>query len=281
MNRKKYNWILWIFLGLFGLSLQAAEESVLLREGLELKQVEGTARIHERTKAWRFVIHKTLKDADVTIPAGTEITILPCSALDKIILYAGKKDSVSVRIDAIVTQYRKNNFLFIFDVTPLMETSADKIQAPPNETAKDQSEPPEQKKINILKAATDPNQTSVIPPEILQRMKPRQRTDFTRMQEITKDIDLTEDTMIVNRTGLFSRKDKTSEFILYGFGRNISGRSFSLLPCQTLEQTEDRLQHAFGRQRYRVSGIVTTFRGKPFLLMQGAVRTYTHGNFTP
>ena len=33
------------------------------------------------------------------------------------------------------------------------------------------------------------------------------------------------------------------------------------------------------RQRFRVSGIVTTFRGNTYMLLQRATRTYSHGNF--
>lgn len=280
MNRIKYNWILFLVLAITGLTLQAAEEPLLLREGLEFRQVEGTARINERTKAWRFVIHKTLKDGDITIPTGTELTILPSSALDKIMAYAGKEDFVSVRIDAFVTRYHRNNFLFIFDATPLKKTAPDQNPAAQGQSAEKSSKPPQEEKTNVIKMA-DPNQTSVIPPEILRRMKPQQKTDFARMQETAEEMNITEDSMIVNRTGQFYKRDSAYVFVLDGFGRNISGRSFTLLPCQTLEQTENQLQRAFGRRRYRVSGIVTTFRGKPFLLLAGAVRTYTHGNFTP
>lgn len=281
MNRTKYSWVLLFFFGIPGFSLQAADNPIPLREGLEFTQVEGTARINERTKAWRFVTHKTLKHGEMEIPTGTELTILPSSALDKIIAYAGQEDFVPVRIDAIVTRYRNNNFLFIFDAVPLKKTVHDGTSAETGKPAEEKPKPSQEEKINILKSAADPNQPSVIPPEILQRMKPKQKTDFTRMQETAEKVDITEDRMLVNRTGQFSRHDSAGIFVLDGFGRNISGRSFTLLPCQTLEQTENQLRRAFGRQRYRVSGIVTVFRGKPFLLMQGAARTYTHGNFTP
>ena len=278
MNRNKYAWIL-LFL-ILGMGLPAHAQKTppktkvqLLPEGLEFSQVEGTARIHERTKAWRFATHTTLTYGKITIPTGTELTILPASSLEKIIAYAQKEDFVSLRIDALITQYRDTNFLYIFDAVPLKKIES----TPPPE----EPEPKPKDKINILRMATDPNETSVIPPDILQRMKPRKKTDFSRMEEAGKEIQLPGDTMIVNRTGRFGRRDTAKTFVLDGFGQNISQRYFTLLPCKTLEQAENRLGRAFSRQRYRVSGIVTTFRGKRFLLLQGATRTYTHGNFTP
>ena len=277
MNRIRNTWIAFLFLGICGSSLQAAENPPLLREGLEFTRVEGTARINERTKAWRFVTHKTLRDSRITIPTGTELTILPGSTLDKIIAYAGKDDFISIRIDAVVTRYHDANFLFVFDAAPLRDIPQE--QSP--EQKQEPQQTPKEEKINIIKMATDPNETSVIPSSILKRMKPKQKTDFSRMQEVTKEIDAPGDSMIVNRTGQFAGLEKTSEFVLDGFGQNISGRSFALLPCRTLEYVESQLCQSFGRERYRVSGIITTFRGKKFLLLQGAVRTYTNGNFTP
>lgn len=275
MKRKQYSWIIALVFGLFSGPLQAAEKPLLLREGLELRQIEGTARIHPRTKAWRFVTHKTLRDRNQAIPTGTELTILPGSALEKIVAYAEQEEFVSLRLDAVVTRYQNSNFLFVFDATPLTETAPDQPPAAPAD------EPSPEQTEELLKTATDPNAPSIIPPDILQRMKPRQKTDFARMEKAVEEINFVQDTMIVNRTGRFIRRDGALVFVLDGFGQNISGRSFALLPCQTLEQTEARIKRAFGRQRYRVSGIVTVFRGKPFLLLQGAVRTYTHGNFTP
>ncbi len=275
MKRKQYSWIIALVFGLFSGPLQAAEKPLLLREGLELRQIEGTARIHPRTKAWRFVTHKTLRDRNQAIPTGTELTILPGSALEKIVAYAEQEEFVSLRLDAVVTRYQNSNFLFVFDATPLTETAPDQPPAAPAD------EPSPEQTEELLKTATDPNAPSIIPPDSLQRMKPRQKTDFARMEKAVEEINFVQDTMIVNRTGRFIRRDGALVFVLDGFGQNISGRSFALLPCQTLEQTEARIKRAFGRQRYRVSGIVTVFRGKPFLLLQGAVRTYTHGNFTP
>jgi hypothetical protein len=274
MNGRQYMPII-VLLGIFLAGpLPASEQPPLLPEGLEFRQVEGTARLHERTRAWRFVTAKTLTEKKLTVPEGTELTILPGSALDKVIAYAAQASTVSLRIDAVITQYRKTNFLFLFDAAPL--TAAAPAPAPVQP-----AEPPKEETANIIRMASDPNESSVIPPEILQRMLPKQRTDFARMEEAARQTEFVGDTMIVSRTGRFLRRQAGSEFVLDGFGRGISGRSFALLPCKTLEQVEKQISQSLGPIRYRVSGVVTTFRGKQFLLLQGAVRTYTHGNFTP
>jgi len=269
------NILIIAFIGIFlPIVLLAADSNLLLPEGLEFRQVEGTARLHERTKAWRFVTAKTLSERKLAVPAETELTILPGKGLDKIIAYAGEGVSVPVRIDAIITQYRKTNFLYLFDAVPL--TAVAQASAPTETPAL-----PKEDAANILRMAADPNQTSVIPPQILQRMLPSQRTDLARMEQSARQTESVSDTVIVSRTGRFIRRPSGSEFILDGFGRNISGRSYALLPCKTLEQVEKQMEQALDSYRYRVSGVVTTFRGKQFLLLQGAVRTYTHGNFTP
>lgn len=244
-----------------------------LPEGLELRQVEGVARLNEKTKAWRFSPLTTLTSRGLTIVSETELTILPSSALEKILSYAGTENQVQVRIDAVVTQYQDGNFLFIFDAAPLKGSSETDKQP-------DSPKPTEAEMKNVLRAAADPNESSVIPPDILKRMKPAQKTDFARMAQ-TAPAAVKEDTMLVSRTGRFVRLGPAGEFVLDGFGRNVSEQSFVLLPCRTLEQVEQQHRQSLERLRFRVSGVLTTFRGRTFLLLQGASRTYTHGNFTP
>lgn len=273
----KYSQTLWLLLlfawpALTGQGVQEPKNR-LLPEGLELRQVEGVARMNETTKAWRFSPHKILSSRNLTIHPNVELTILPSRALDKILSYAGTEKKVEVRIDAVITQYQNANFLFVFDAAPL-QTAA---EAP---SPSDNSQPSQTEWKNILRSAADPNESSVIPPDILRRMKPTQKTDFNRMARTASTV-AGEDTMLVNRTGRFTRPGPAGEFILDGFGRNISGQSFVLLPCKTLEQIEQQHKQTLQRPRYRVSGVLTTFRGRTFLLLQGAVRTYTHGNFTP
>lgn len=272
-NKQNIFFIVWFaFWGADGLAAEKASPR-LLPEGLELRQVEGVARLNEKTKAWRFSPHQTLTARRLTISPETELTILPSSALEKILSYAGSETQVDIRIDAVVTQYEKANFLFIFDAAPLKGPSGQ--EQPP-----EQPQPNESQMKNILRAAADPNESSVIPPDILKRMKPTQKTDFARMSQKTP-ANVREDTMLVSRTGRFIRLGPAGEFALDGFGRNISGQSFVLLPCRTLEQVERQHKQTIERPRYRVSGILTTFHGRTFLLLQGAARTYTHGNFTP
>ena len=151
------NILIIAFIGIFlPIVLLAADSNLLLPEGLEFRQVEGTARLHERTKAWRFVTAKTLSERKLAVPAGTELTILPGKGLDKIIAYAGEGVSVPVRIDAIITQYRKTNFLYLFDAVPLTAVAQ---ASTPTETPV----LPKEDAANILRMAADPNQSSVIP----------------------------------------------------------------------------------------------------------------------
>jgi hypothetical protein len=267
-------WISWLAAWTAAGGVETAQSQPRpLPEGLELRQVEGTARLHEKTKAWRFSPHKILTARRLTISPQTELTILPSSALEKILSYAGTQTQVDIRVDAVVTQYQNSNFLFIFDAAPLKGTSE-------NETQPDKTKLDETQIKNVLRTAVDPNESSVIPPDILRRMKPSQKTDFARMAQKTPS-DIREDTMLVSRTGRFIRLGPAGEFVLDGFGRNLSGQSFILLPCKTLEQVEQQNKQSLERPRYRVSGILTSFHGRTFLLLQGAARTYTHGNFTP
>ena len=55
--------------------------------------------------------------------------------------------------------------------------------------------------------------------------------------------------------------------------------SFQLLPCQAIERLglkrNDRVTHI----RYKMTGILTKYKGRYYLLPQRARRAYSHGNF--
>jgi hypothetical protein len=74
--------------------------------------------------------------------------------------------------------------------------------------------------------------------------------------------------------------DSAKVFTIDGLGRNVDDLHFRLLPCETLEATEKSLvETPIVRQRFRVSGVITMYKGQRYMLLQRATRTYSHDNF--
>jgi hypothetical protein len=62
-------------------------------------------------------------------------------------------------------------------------------------------------------------------------------------------------------------------------GMSVDDTAFILLECETLQRTELDIVTSPGRNRYKVSGTATKFKGEYYMLLQRTVKTYNHGNF--
>ncbi|GAH07812.1 unnamed protein product, partial [marine sediment metagenome] len=68
-------------------------------------------------------------------------------------------------------------------------------------------------------------------------------------------------------------------FIPDAFGRNVRPVSLRLLPCEVLELAEQRQSIVPEPVRFKIAGIITKYKGKNYLLLQKAIRVYSHQNF--
>jgi len=128
--------------------------------------------------------------------------------------------------------------------------------------------------------ATDPNSTEseVIPSNIMKLLQSQSKVDLAQISETTAVTSA--DSSLISKAGYITLGD-TRQFQPDGFGRKVETDDFVLLPCLTLEKTEDTLARAMGRYRYTISGILSRSQGQQYLLMYRAQRTYSNGNFTP
>ena len=60
----------------------------------------------------------------------------------------------------------------------------------------------------------------------------------------------------------------------------INSTEFILLANHMRGDAEMQMMAEPGRERYNVSGLVTEYKGKTYMLLRRASRTYTNGNFT-
>jgi hypothetical protein len=119
---------------------------------------------------------------------------------------------------------------------------------------------------------------SVLPSEILQMIEKNPIPDLKRLDEL---VVVTSDRNLIHRMGMMQGTEGDFTFKPDAFGQNIDEGVYYLLPSKAIEEIQRNRLKAPGRQRYIVSGVVTSFQGKNYFLLRRAVRTFTHGNFTP
>jgi hypothetical protein len=161
-----------------------------------------------------------------------------------------------------VTQFEGKNFIlpvYFLTVTEQMQ--------------RDVNAPAAQKPISI----NDPNDVVKIPEEILKKLKPERTVELT---QLSPTAGLEEDRMFSDRSG-FINKTVDGSYVLKpdALGRNIQKISFAILPNDIVQQAMDEQSHSPDRVRYKVTGILTTYNGQNYILLQRAIRQYSHGNF--
>ncbi|MEN6307642.1 MAG: hypothetical protein ABFD91_07800 [Anaerohalosphaeraceae bacterium] len=234
-----------------------------LPEGFVLNAIDGIARQDKVNKdQWTFSTNVELKYLKTIFPTEIPLTILASGGLDQIRAFAKDSTEVRVKVWGILTLYRKENFLFPIQVMPLVEP--EKTVPVPVETA----------------PAADPNSTDseVIPSDIMKLLRSQSKIDLAQISETTAITSA--DASLISKTGYITLGD-TRQFWPDGFGRKVETADFVLLPCLTLEKTEETLARARGRYRYTISGILSRSQGRQYLLLYRAQRTYSNGNFTP
>lgn len=240
-------------------------EKHLLRDGFVLMGVDG--KLAADQDKWFFELDRSLNDGRTVVKAGTRIEMLPSAGLEKMVADIADNPGRSYRLyNAVVTLYQDKNYLFCDYFLPLAEadTKVGKIPAGPNE-------PATEVKIN------EPNDVVMIPQEIIDRLKTRR---IIRPEKMKKGFELKQDSILSDRTGFIEQQpDGKWIFRFDALGRNTSQVSLELLPCQALETAQYKKAMAVRRARFKVSGIVTKYNDRYYMLLQTANRAYGYGNF--
>ncbi|MHC4758634.1 MAG: hypothetical protein ACYTE8_08250, partial [Planctomycetota bacterium] len=116
-----------------------------------------------------------------------------------------------------------------------------------------------------------------IPTEVLKKLSGRK---IIRTETVQERFDIEADTIISNRMAFLM---KTSEedfvFVLESLGRNVSEVSLKVLPSQALELAEEIQNLVSDSVRFKISGLLTKYKGEYYLLLQRASRVYSYQNF--
>lgn len=258
---------------LFGclLSLDGLASS-FVEEGLFLDGVAGVIRKVEDVDVWIFTA-----DADVALsedavwPASKSISLLPCSVLEQITTLAGEDNEIHVRLWGLFTEYNYINYLYSVYFLPVQEDKGVKSINPETQEAQKDTE-------EKTEGPAGQEEESIIPTDILQQIKANKAPDLKKFQQVAV---VTGDTNLIGRAGYMEQKGKVKFFRPDAFGQNISRHQYLLLPCNALKAAEKEMPRSPGRERYNVSGLITSYKGRNYILLRRTVRTYTNGNFTP
>lgn len=250
-----------------------------LRDGLLLKGIDGELITKDSNDIWFFIPDKDIADDYGRILAKTAIKILPSATLQMIIADANERADKAYRLWGKVTKYKACNFIFPTYFLPLT-----KPQQTQSEKALDVSE---QLKQNESEKALKPDSGLDIPKEVLDKLSEKTYQKRDQINNDTQDTryemrdtkNETRDFIFVDRTGFIRKSGQWFIFISNAFGQRVSEISFRLLPCQVLELAELRQSVQPDPIRFKVAGIVTEYKGEKYMLLQRAIRAYSHGNF--
>jgi len=247
-----------------------------LPDGFVLAGVDGKLTGPDANNVWLFEFDSDVSDAAGHLRAGTRLELLPSAALEKMTADVKKHTDVNYRLWGRIAKYRGENF--IFPVYFLLLKEAEQPKPSNSEQTR--------RKLTI----NEPDDALAIPQEVLDRLQTRRGV---RPEQLRKGLELKTDFILAGRTGIISScvmpgascvkgKNQGTQYDTFSFdalGRGLQRGCFRLLPCQALERAQMIQLSEPEPLRFKVSGIVTKYKGSDYLLLQRAVRAYSHGNF--
>jgi len=283
----------------------------LLRDGFGLAGVDGELVRQDSNTApelWFFRFATDVNDGRGRVAAGTSLELLPSSTLEKMIAETENRLGKGFKLDGRVTKYRGRNFIFPIYFLPLSKTSkpeSPSLQEPREQTKEGQPvETPNSVPMKEVPEANlsaesgkkqhkptidDPDDELHAPQGIVEilnggRTKALMRRDSETVKGIpterARHPAVKRDFVLVDRTGFLCKQDKGGPvFSFDALGRNIQQASLQLLPCETLERTEQQQSAELDPVRFKIAGIVTEYKGRHYLLLERAVQAYSHENF--
>ena len=239
-----------------------------LREGFVIAGLDGElAKVGDDGKLFiRF--DQPIADDKGQIEAGQYIELLPASTLEKITAAMKKNSAFGIRLWGRLMRYENRNFIFPTYFLPLAQDRRKSA------TADKKASPAAPTKPNV----NEPGDTIILPDEVLQSLRPRR---LVSLAQLKMGLESQEDSILVERAGFILKPDNSPYHIfkLDALGRNIEDIAFRLLPSEDLESVNITQAGGIVRFRYRVTGILTKYKGQYYLLPQRVRRFYNYENF--
>lgn len=230
-----------------------AQRPLALRDGFVIDGIDG--KISSQGDIWYFEVFEPLTDGRGVLSPDTAVQILPSSMLEKL-AKAVSDESRNFRIWGKFTTYQNKNFIYLSYFLPVAEVDKPAPAEEPN--------------------SADVNEEKIIPDDVLALLRPKRTINLA---ELRKPLSTESDGIIADRTGFLRKAEDGFYFDFDALGRNIDSLSLPLLNCQALEDIANQQGLTARPLRFKISAIVTVYKGKNYMLLQRAARAYSHGNF--
>jgi hypothetical protein len=256
----------------------AANESPVA-DGFGLMGVDGKLTDENTVDKWFFTFDADVNSRSGRINAGAKFEMLPSATLEKMVANLQQHPDIGYRLWGKVTKYGEKNYIFADYFLPISEVKKPK----PAQGSQEEVEI----KIN------EPNDELPMPEEIVAKLQSRKVIHFEQLSEGLK---LKEDSILADRIGFIlsgatrdvyhaqgrtqsAAVNKYSSFASDALGRNVGTIRIQLLPCEMLETAQKEQATEAEPLRFKVAGIITTYKGRYYLLLQRATIVYNYGNF--
>ncbi len=257
-------------MGIAAIGQGPPQRQITLRDGFVIDGLDG--KISSQSAggcltagdSWYFEVFEPLTDGWGVLPTGTGVRILPSSMLEKL---AGavsadlsdealaKAENKNFRIWGKFTKYQNRNFIYLSYFLPIAQVDQPAVEPAP----------------------ADANEEKIIPDDVLALLRPKRTINLA---ELKKPLSTESDAILADRTGFLRQDGNGFYFDFDALGRNIDLLSLPLLCCEVLENMQGRQSLSTIPMRFKISAIVTAYKGKNYMLLQRATRAYSHGNFT-
>ena len=241
----------------------------LLREGTFLKQVPGTIHFDSGTGFWRF--HNDVAEGSQSTRYGRTFGLLPSSALaDAVSRIESAKESPRFEISARVTVYRGMNYLLPTLLTGISDLSLDDQAEviPAGEPLTSGSEPSKSPR-NTLDDADDT--ADRLEERLRSRLGSLPVSSETASPERTSTgtgTMMSEGDRIQNRRCSILRDQRSGTWRILFASEGVDQRdpTMEILPCLLLEKLQRRAAQSDLPESILLSGEITRFQGRNYLL---------------
>jgi hypothetical protein len=296
--------VVGFFISVGALGAKVAEPA-LLQDGFVLRGVDGEMNGPDASGGWVFKLSADVNDGKVVVKTGANLELLPSVTLEKITADVNGRSAAEYRLWGRVTKYKGKNFVFPIYFLPQVSMQQPAQVSQTQEPALQESAPvevPLAKESRLVQDVNEPNDVLSIPQEIVEKLRTRRIAQSVvsevsgpkdvntvehkpgivegREAEAEKRMEFKQDTILADRMAFLVKQDDGQlVFVLDALGLNAPQVSLQLLPCESLEITEQRQSAEPETVPFKIAGIMTKYKGKYYLLLQKATRVYSYGNF--
>ena len=251
--------VLFFSTGITAVGQSPPQKQIALRDGFIIDGIDGkisstsTSSVKSQGENWYFAVFEPLTDGQGVLASETAVQILPSSMLEKLAA-AVSTESKNFRIWGKFTKYRGRNFIYLSYFLPVTEVDQPAVEPD----------------------SADANEEKIIPDDVLALLRPKR---MVNLAELKKPLSTESDGIIADRTGFLRQEGNDFYFDFDALGRNIDSLQLPLLNCEALEVMAKQQSLSTIPMRFKISAIVTGYKGKNYMLLQRATRAYNHGNF--